>query len=310
MRQVNIAAIDLNLLVSLEALLREGSVSRAAEVVGLSQPAMSRALARLRDLFEDPLLVRTGHAMVPTPRAIELAAHLGPCLEAVRRTFDPPGEFDPETTERAFVLAAIDTTQAVVLPRLLERIAETAPGIEVSTAPLRSASETFAQLASGARDLAIGRFEEPPEGIRRALLYRDRVVCLVRGDHPRVRDPLTMAQYLDESHLAAESATPVERPFTIESLLARQGLQRRVVCKVDNLAIAPFVVARTDLVCSAPGKTIASFSEGLGLRVLEPPFEAPGFELHLAWHARSESDRGNAWLRETVLGLFTEERAE
>jgi DNA-binding transcriptional LysR family regulator len=308
MRQTNLSAIDLNLLVALDALLREGSVSRAARAVGLSQPAMSRTLGRLRDLFDDPLLVRAGHAMVPTARARELAEPLARSLEAIRRTLDPPGRFDPSTALRSFVVGAVDTTQAVVLPRLLEAIEVEAPGIDVSTAPLRSAEETFVQLASGERDLAIGRFEALPDGIRRALLYADRLVCLVREGHPRIRGRLTMKRYLAESHLSVESAAPVERPFTIEGLLAERGLSRRVVCRVDNLAMAPFVVARTDLVASAPERTVAPFARGLGLRVLAPPFAAPTFELHLAWHARADRDEGSAWLRERMLALFAEER--
>jgi DNA-binding transcriptional LysR family regulator len=305
MHTVHLAAIDLNLLVTLDAILRERSVTRAAAEVGLSQPAMSRALGRLRDLFDDPLLVRSGHRMVPTPRALELAAPLAACLDGIRRTLDPPGVFDPKLARRAFVVSALDTTQAVVLPALLERVARNrAEGIELSTAPLRSESETFAQLVSGRHDFAIGRFESLPPGIQRALLYRDRIVCVLRRDHPRIRARLTLKRYLAESHLAAESFTPIERPFTIESLLAQQGLERRVVGRVENLAMAPFVVARTDLLCSAPLRTILPFAEGLGLRVLELPFAAPAFDLHLAWHERNDRDGGHIWLRDLILDLF------
>jgi DNA-binding transcriptional LysR family regulator len=288
MRFENLHGIDLNLLVALDALLRERSVTRAASQVGLSQPAMSRALARLRDLFDDPILVRAGHAMVPTPRALAALVPLGDSLEAIRRTLEPPGDFDPLSARRTFVLGALDTTQAALLPRLLDRIGETAPGVSVLTRPLHAAEETFAQLASGERDLVIGRFASPPDGIRQALLYQDRIVCLVREGHPRVRGRLTLKRYLAEAHLAAESVSSVERPFTVDGLLAEQGLTRHVACTVENLAIAPLVVARTDLLCSAPGQTIAPFAEGLGLRMLPPPFSAPGFDLQLAWHERNE----------------------
>jgi DNA-binding transcriptional LysR family regulator len=304
MRSAHLRATDLNLLVVLDALLRERSVTRAAAEVGLSQPAMSRALARLRDLFDDPLLVRAGHAMVPTPRALEIEAPLSRSLEAIRRTLEPPGRFEPATARRAFAISALDTTQAVVLPPLLDRIRAEAPGIEVSTAPLRSTSAAFGQLASGERDLAIGRFDSHPDGIRRALLYRDRVVCLVRRGHPRIRGTLTMKRYLAEAHLAQESDSPIDRPFTIDRILAERGLTRRIACTVENLAMAPFVVARTNLVCSAPGETIAPFATGLGLRILAPPFEAPAFDLHVAWHQRNDRDDGHIWLRETTLELF------
>ena len=308
MRETNIQAIDLNLLTTLEALLREGSVSAAARAVGLSQPAMSRALGRLRDLLGDPLLVRAGHRMIPTPRARALEAPLARTMEAIRRTFEPPGEFRPHEASRSFVVTSIDTTQAVVLPMLLARLATQAPGVEVSTAPFRSTGETFGQLASGQRDLAIGSFDSVPDGIRKALLYEDRMVCLVRSDHPRIGSRLGMKRYLAESHLAAESGPSAERPFTIEQLLGRRGHERRVVCRVDHLGMAPFIVARTDLICSAPSRTIMPFARGLGVRALEPPFETPPFSLHLAWHARSEADPGNTWLRETILSLFADDR--
>lgn len=310
MRFMHLAGVDLNLLVALDAILRQRSVTRAAAEVGLSQPAMSRALGRLRDLLDDALLVRSGQGMVPTPRALELVGPLSACLEGIRRTLEPPGDFDPRRARRAFVVSALDTTQAVVLPRLLARIArEGATGVELSTAPLRSEGDTFTQLISGQRDFAIGRFEAPPPGIRRALLYRDRIVCVVRRNHPRVRGRLTLKRYLAESHLAAESFVPVERPFTIDSLLARQGLNRRVVGRVENLAMAPLVVARTDLLCTAPEQTIAPFAEGLGLRAVELPFPAPGFDLHLAWHERNDRDGGHAWLRQILLDLFRDGEA-
>lgn len=302
MRRTHLAGIDLNLLVALEAILRERNVTRAAAEIGLSQPAMSRALGRLRDLFDDPLLVRSGHRMIPTPRALELASPLEACLEGIRRTLDPPSAFDPARDRRTFVVSALDTTQAVLLPDLLERIARAgARGVEFSTAPLHSALEALAQLATGERDFAIGRFDSPPRGIRCDPLYRDRIVCVVRRDHPRVRTKLTLERYLAESHLAAEAFSPVERPFTIESLLARQGLARRVVSRVANLAMAPLVVSRTDLLCTAPERTILPFAKGLGVRALELPFPAPEFELHLAWHERQERDGGHAWLRALIL---------
>lgn len=302
MHQTNLAAVDLNLLVALEAILREQNVTRAAAEIGLSQPAMSRALGRLRDLLDDPVLVRAGHRMLPTPRALALAAPLSAILDGIRQALAPPDAFDPEHAQRTFVVSALDTTQAVVVPPLLERIARAgARRIELSTAPLRSEGETFAQLATGRRDFAIGRFVSPPSGIRCRTLYRDRIVCVVRRSHPRVRGRLTLKRYLAESHLSAESFDPIERPFTIERLLAGQGLNRRVVGRVENLAMAPLVVARTDLLCTAPERTIAPFAEGLGVRLLPLPFDAPEFELHLAWHERNDGDAGHAWLRGLIL---------
>ncbi len=303
MHSVNLASIDLNLLLALDALLRERSVTQAAEQMGLSQPAMSRALARLRVLFDDPILVRSGHRMTPTPRALAIATPLRTALESIRATLEPPGEFDPRTARRRFVLSALDTTQAVVLPPLLDAIEREAPGVEVATGPLASAERTFAELESGERDLAIGRFETPPHGIRRADFYRDRVVCLARRDHPRIGKRLTLKRYLAEGHLVAESMASVERPFTIDGLLAGRGLVRRIVCRVENLAIAPFVVARTDLIASGPARTVGRFASGLGVRMFTPPFGMPDLDLHLVWHERYHEDPGHRWLRKTLAAL-------
>jgi len=304
MRSVHLPSVDLNLLVSLESLLRTRSVTLTATEVGLSQPAMSRTLGRLRELFDDPLLLRAGQAMAPTPRGLSLQEPLRSLLDAIQRTLEPPGEFDSGISKRAFTVSSVDTTQAVLLPRLLDRLRTSAPGIEVTTTPLHSTEQVLAQLASGERDLAAGRFESPPDGIRSERLYSDRIICLVRQKHPRIRGKLTMKRYLAEDHLGQEVFSALERPFTIESLLAAKGLSRRVVCAMENIAMAPFVVARSDLICTAPRQTIRPFAHGLGLRILEPPFHAPDFDIQLIWHQRNDQDAGHVWLRNMILGLF------
>ncbi len=306
MLEVNISAVDLNLLVALDALLREKNVSRAARAVGLSQPAMSRALGRLRDLFDDPLLVRAGHGMVPTPRAVGLGEPLATALQAIRRTLEPDAPFDPATAQRAFRVGATDTTLAVVLPALLARLGSEAPGIVLGTAPLRSSTDCFERLVSAEWDLAIGRFHAAPDSVLRSPLFSDEIVCLARADHPRIRERLTLEAYLAEAHLSVESGAPGDQPFTIEAVLGGRGLARRVVSRLENLAMAPLVVARTDLLCTAPRRTIEPFAEGLGLRMLPPPFQTPAFEIELAWHASADADPANAWLRASIASLFQE----
>ncbi len=300
MLETNITNVDLNLLVALDALLREQNVSRAARAVGLSQPAMSRALGRLRDLFDDPLLVRAGHGMMPTPRAVGLVEPLASALHAIRRTLEPEEPFDPATARRSFRLAATDTTLAVVLPALLERLGSEAPEVVLRTAPLRSSADCFDRLFAADWDLAIGRFDAAPDGIKRAPLFSDQIVCLARIGHPRIEEELTLDGYLEEAHLSIEAGLAGDQPFTIEDVLRSQGLERRVVSRLENLAMAPFVVARTDLICTAPRRTIEPFASGMGLRILEPPFETPAFELELAWHASVEADPANTWLRESI----------
>ncbi len=304
MREVNILAIDLNLLVALDALLRERSVSRAAGAIGLSQPAMSRALGRLRDVLEDPLFVRQGHRMLPTPRALALVEPVAAAVAAVRLAFTPTEAFDPATAHRRFRVGATDTTLAVVLPLLLGRLDEVAPRVAVGTAPLRSTADGFDRLVAGEWDVAIGRFPTPLEGLHKRRLFDDRIVCLVRRDHPRIGATLTLEGYVAEAHISVETGAPDDQPFTVDDVLRSRGLDRRVVSRLENLAMAPFVVAQTDLVCTAPLRTIEPFARGLGLRMLEPPFETPAFELELVWHASVDADPANQWLRELIASLF------
>ena len=309
MRIENLSAVDLNLLVALDALLAERSVSRAATRVGLSQPAMSRALSRMRDLLDDPVLVRSGREMVPTSRALEARVPLHQALDAVRRVVEPTPGFAPAESTRSFSLSCIDTTQVIVLPRLIEALARDAPGVSLETRPLASSGDVFRSLAAGELDLVIGRFEGVPTGIRQSPLYADEVVCLARTGHPRVGSRITLAQYVGEAHLAAEPVARADLPMTVEALLAKHGLTRRIALKVTNHAIAPLIVAQTDLLCTATERMIRPFTAALGLRVLELPIEFGALELQLIWHDRVHRDPAHRWLREEILGLFRDARA-
>ena len=304
MRQTHLSGVDLNLLVALEALLAEQNVTRAASLVGLSQPAMSRALGRLRDLLDDPILVRAGQSMVPTARALATREPLRRALEAVRRTLEPAAHFDPRTTTRSFALSCLDTTQVVLLPQLIPLLGREAPGLDLVTRPMASPRETLQQLSLGDLDLTIGSFAAPLPGVRSERLYTDRLICLVRRGHPRIRRRLTLERYLSEAHVSGETVSRAELPFTIEAILEALGHERRVACTVANLAMAPFVVSTTDLVCTAVEQSIAPFVSGLGLRALAPPFAVPELEIRLFWHERSENDAGHRWLREALLTLF------
>jgi DNA-binding transcriptional LysR family regulator len=308
MHYENLASVDLNLLVAFDALLAERNVSRAAARIGISQPAMSRALARLRELLDDPVLVRTGREMVPTTRALASRAPLHQALDAVRRTLEPSADFEPTRSTRSFSVACIDTTAVIVLPPLLDFLSRETPGISLDVRPLLTAGDTFRSLAGGELDLAIGRIELPPAGIHRSPLYADRVVCLVRKDHPRIRGRMTLEQYLAEAHVAAEPMARADLPFTVETLLGRRGLTRRVAAKVANHAIAPLIVCQTDLVCTATERMIAPFASGLKLRALAPPIEFEDLGLHLVWHERVQRDPAHRWLREKIQGLFPSDR--
>jgi DNA-binding transcriptional LysR family regulator len=304
----NLSAVDLNLLVALDALLAERNVSRAAQRVGLSQPAMSRALARLRDLLDDPILLRSGREMVPTARALGARAPLHQALDGVRRVLEPASEFEPAESTRGFSLSCIDTTQVIVLPRLVEALSRESPGIRVDVRPLPSSGDVFRSLGSGELDLAIGRFDSTPRNIQRTPLYRDRVVCLLRKGHPRIRNRISLSQYVAEAHLAAEPVVRADLPTTVDALLEQRGLSRRIALKVSNHAIAPLIVSQTDLVCTATERMIAPFATGLKLQSLKLPVEFGELELELCWHDRVHDDPAHRWLRGKILQLFGAKR--
>ncbi|RYE90606.1 MAG: LysR family transcriptional regulator [Myxococcales bacterium] len=295
-RAMNLASIDLNLLVALEALLAERSVSRAARRLGLSQPATSHALGRLRELLGDPLLVRAGDRMEATPRALALEGPLATALTAVRAVVAPDAPFDPARSDRAFSLETIDYAAAVLLPPLMERLGREAPRVSLE---VRTRTDDIdAQLARGALDLAIGLTSPDRPGLRQQPVLSDLFVCVLRRGHPALRRPLTLDRYCAQRHLLV---TPTGRPGSlVDDLLAQSGRRRHVALRVPHFLLAPPLVARSDLVWTAPGSMAQAHAALLPLTLRPPPFDLGGFTLTLRWHERAEHDPGHRWLRELV----------
>lgn len=299
----NLLGVDLNLLVVLDVLLAERSVTRAARRVGLSQPAVSNALSRLRDAFDDPLLVRAGNAMEPTPRALELAASVHHALAALDRVLSPSPHFDPRDSSHVFRISAADDHELTLLPSLLEELEERAPGIEVSmTRPTR---ETEDNLRSGQIDLYIGSWSSIPSALHHHLLRHETFACIARRGHPAVRSRLTLKRFTEAGHVLV---TPVERPGTvIDTALSDQGLGRRVAFRTPHSLMAPLIVARTDLIATLPRTVATTFARLLPLNVFSPPLDAPGFPVHMIWHPRSHEHAPHRWLRRVIMDLASAE---
>jgi DNA-binding transcriptional LysR family regulator len=299
----NIAGLDLNLLVVLEALLAERSVTRAARRIGLSQPAVSNALGRLRLVLDDPLLVRTSRGMEPTPRALELGAPIAQALDTIRRALSTGAAFEPQRSAFTFRVLSTDHLELSLLPRLIEQLEESAP--EVDLVITRVGDRADEELRSGRVDLYLGSWSNAPSGFKQYLLRQETFACVARRGHPRIKSRLTLDTYLSVGHVLVSSD---DRPGGIvDTQLTDHALGRHVVLRTPHFLIAPLVVARTDLIATLPRGVATAFAQFLPLNVFKPPLDTPGFPIHMIWHPRTHEQAPHRWLREQIMNVTTDD---
>jgi DNA-binding transcriptional LysR family regulator len=293
-------SIDANLLVALHALLREQNVTRAARRVGREQSSMSHALARLRDHFGDPLLVRAGRDLVLTERARALVQPVEAAVREVERVFAPADPFDPRTATRVFHLGATDNLELYVLPALVAVLAEEAPLLDLRSYHLPS--DWPQALARGDLDLKLGREYPLPAELHAEPLCEERFVGVVREGHPLARARPTLAAYAGAAHLAiAPAAVPgAAVRGSVDAALARRGLSRRVALTVSHFLVAPHLVARSDLVLTAPERLVAAFLGPLRLKTFSLPLRLRPYRLTQVWAERAHHDPAHRFLREAV----------
>lgn len=294
MHQMNdLRRIDLNLLVILDALLSEQHVTRAAERLHLSQPAVSHALARLRDLLGDPLLVRAGSGLVPTARA--LVAPLAEALAQVQSLL-APNTFDPASARRTFRVAMSDYGAAIILPTLIRTLRREAPGIDLQISHA-SREGMLEGVLNGDIDVAAGVFPEMPNELRSTLLFEERYVCLLDRASLPADGVLDLPTYLSRPHVLLEmrgSGTPeIERALT--SLRER----RRVAISLPHWNVAPQFISGTDLILTVSSRGLRDI-DPRELVVVPPPFEIPPFTFVLAWHKRRGGDQALNWLNRRI----------
>jgi DNA-binding transcriptional LysR family regulator len=293
MQDVHLRRLDLNLLVVLQALLAERSVTRAAERLALSQPAVSHALARLRRSFGDRLLVRTPHGMKPTPRAKAMAEPLERALADLTRAVSSPGEFDPRRARRRFHMATDDYLELVLMPRLLARVWRDAPGIDIRVHSVGARSGH--DLAEGSIDFIVDPLEVLGQlpGAYSQRILDERFVCIVRAGHPVLGKPLTAKAFASLSHALV---APAGRPGSIvDTALGKLGLRRRVAIAIPHFIAAPAIIRETDAVATLPRRIALTLGDGLVL--IEPPIALPTFTIETVWHERNHNDPAHAWLR-------------
>lgn len=291
----NLRRLDLNLLVTLDVLLSEHNVTRAAERLNFSQPSVSVHLAKLRDVLGDPLLLPGPRGMRPTARAEALREPLRQALDALEHAVAPPSPFDPAEANHTWRVAAADYAESTIVLPALAGLRSAAPGTRLAV--LEMVPSRIARQAERAEiDLAFHTSEGAPEALHRRVLFKERYVLVGRAGHPRLKRRPTLAQFCALEHVIVSTDGGGFRGIT-DDVLAEAGLSRRVVLSVPHFLFLMSVLANTDLVAMLPARLVRDTG---ALRVVEPPVEVPGYEMAMLWHERSHRDPAHQWLREYI----------
>ena len=299
---MDIRNVDLNLLVALDALLAERSVSRAAVRLHLSQPAASALLARLRELFGDPLLMRSAGGMLPTPRALELLGPLKQVLHEINAILQPRSVFDPANAVQTFTLSASDYVEYTLLPALVDYLERKAPGVRLAVRPL-DLQTVQKQMEVGEVDLCITGLQNAPAGLHTRPLYAERIVSVVRRRHPGIGTSLTLDTFCALEHIlvAVHGSSFSAR---IDEALAALGRRRHARLAVPHFLLVPEIVARSDMISALPQRLARGYADKL--RILEPPLKVEGFTVGEIWHERNQREPAQQWLRDVLLELARE----
>ena len=298
---INLSRVDLNLLVVLETIVAEGGVSRAAERLNLTQPAVSHALGRLRALFGDPLFVRRGRTLAPTALTKSLIEPLREALRSVSAVLAAGGRFDPRETAASFTVAMRDPLEQLVLPPLARKLAKDAPRIDLRCVQARRRT-VEAALADGTLDAAIDVALAMSDSVRRAKVAADSFVVVARKSHPGLRGGLTLPAYLRLEHVMVSSRRRGPAPEDLG--LGQLGHHRRVRLRCRSYGAAFRIVQETDFVLTMPARYAGLLNERTGHRLLKLPFAMPTLDLYLYWHEAAHDDPANRWLRGQLLEVL------
>lgn len=301
--------VDLNLLSVLVSVFEQGSVSRAAQRLGMSQSAVSTALSRLRRAYGDPLFNRVGHGVEPTARMRAMIEPLREALSRVAGTLVSEKGFTPRTTEQTFTFAMTDLGEMVFMPKILRHLREAAPRATVR-AVAASATQIERGLESGEIDLAVGYFPDLREkSFLEKHLFFHHFVCLLRANHPVTASTLSLAQFLNLEHAVVYGAGRTHEIF--ERFLRAKKIHRRVALETPHFLSIPSIISQSDLVVTVPHAVgVFVTNVHMNIRIAHPPVRTPKIDLKLHWHRNFQRDPKSRWLRELVAGLFTDETDE
>ena len=303
---MNLERIDLNLLVYLDVLLREQNVTRAAEQLGITQPAMSNGLKRLRELFNDPLLIRASHGMTPTERAIELAPRIRQALSQVTDILEPRQEFRPLASKRVFRIMSSDYAEATLVPALVKALRSEAPDVVLDF--LTPSDVSVQDIEQGKVDLAINRFNEIPQSFHQVTLWTDSFSCLLNRHNPAAMR-FNLKTYLESQHIWV-SKTGMGIGFgiapdrgglgQIDAALGRIGQKRRITIYTRHYQMPALVAHKADLIATLPSRIARLQADHPQLVIKEPPFFIPEFELKMAWGPLLHHSPAHRWLRQLI----------
>lgn len=307
---MNISRIDLNLLVYLDALLREKNVTKAADQLGITQPAMSNSLRRLRTLFNDPLLIRTSEGMTPTERAEELQPQIRHILSNIEKAVQPSSEFNLLDSDRVFRIMASDYAESTLIPALLSAIRDTAPNIRLDI--LTPSDVTFQDVEKGKIDMAINRFNYLPQSFHQVNLWRDNFTCLMSKDNP-ILDNFTLDSYLDAQHIwvsktgmgvgVGMNPTDIQRLGWVDEALAEIDRTRHIRVFTRHYQVAALLAEQPDLIATLPRQVALLHARHGQLATKPPPFPIVPIELKMAWSPLLHHNPGHTWLRRLIVDV-------
>ncbi|HAZ94184.1 MAG TPA: LysR family transcriptional regulator [Porticoccaceae bacterium] len=310
---MNISRVDLNLLVYLDVLLRECNVTRAAEELGISQPAMSNSLRRLRDLFNDPILVRTSDGMTPTDRALELQPLVRNVLSAAEQAILPKTDFDPAGSTRIFRIMASDYTESTLLPVLLRNLRREAPGIRLDI--MTPSDVSFHDVERGKVDLVINRFDTLPQSFHQVHLWDDSFSCVMSANNP-VSKNWNLESYLSSKHVWVSKTgmgvgvgmTPddVQRLGWVDEALTKIDAKRDITLFTRHYQAALLLGEQEDLIVTIPTMTAKGMENNPKVVILDPPFDIPRMRLKMVWSPLLQHDPGHKWLRQMIKSVSEE----
>jgi len=306
MKTIHLSRIDLNLFVVFDAIYTEGGITLAAKRLSLTQPAISHALGRLRELFDDPLFMRQGKGMIPTPLARVMIDPVRHSLQGFEATLQRVDRFDPATARKHFTVGMRDVRELTVLPNLLRTVTRAAPLIDIAVVRAeRKQLET--ELATGTLDAAIDVRLALSDEVRRQMINAERLVVIVRAGHPTVGRELDLETYLSQDHILVSSR---RRGFGVEDYeLSRHGLKRRIRLRCQHYFAACRVVSETNLLLTMAERYARIVNRLFRNRVLQFPLAVPDYDAYLYWHVNAEADPANQWLRKQLLNAFRERGA-
>lgn len=295
--------IDLNLLVVFQEVFQERQISSVAKKLGLSQPAVSNALARLRKSFDDELFVRTAQGMQPTPLALQLSEPIANALASITQALNQREVFDAMESKRHFVIAMTDVGEVYFMPRLIEQCRQLAPQIQLST--VRASSiDIKAEMETGRVDLALGAFDEISGALYQRRLFKQNYVCMYRQGHPLAGAAMSAKDFLAAQHLIVAS---MESPYDkINQSLEKAGIKASAHFTVPHFVAVPYIVSSTDLLVTVPQKLAESAAAPFQLHYVKPPLRLPTLQTNIFWHRRFNQDEGNQWLRNLIAADFAE----